>query len=502
VELYEQIRKAHEREKLSIHELARRFGTHRRYVRQALESAVPAPRKSPDRVSPVLGRYHATIDAWLVADRDAPRKQRHTAHRVWERLVEEQGARVAESTVRDYVRQAKKRLALNPVEVTVPQHHELGAEAEVDFGSISVYLGDVLTEVELFVMRMSASGKAYRHAYGNEAQEVFLDGHVRAFEEFGGVPGRIRYDNLKTAVVKVLQGRSRVESERFVALRSHYGFESFFCRPGLVGAHEKGGVEGEIGRFRRRRLVPVPRVSSLAELNELLHGAVVADDARHIDGRFMTVAEHFALEVPTLRLLPESFDVGLDLNCRVDTKARVCVRQNFYSVPVRYAGRRLPVRLGAESLDVMDGSSVVARHARAMGRKNETLVLDHYLEVLVRKPGALMNATALVAARASGAFTPVHQRFWDISRRRLGDGGGTRALIEVLLLHRSVPAAAVLVGMERALGAGSVDPAVVAIEARRVMDATPAPVVPIGALARFDRPPPTLDDYDGLLEAR
>ncbi len=228
-------------------------------------------------------------DSDVIADRTAPRKQRHTARRVWERLVEEHDVKVAESTVRDYVRAAKRRLVLDHVEVTIPQHHELGAKAEVDFGSVRIYLAGVLTEVELFVMRMSASGKAFRHAYGNEAQEVFLDGHVHAFESFGGVPSRIRYDNLKTAVVKVLQGRSRVESERFVALRSHYGFESFFCRPGIDGAHEKGGVEGEIGRFRRRRLVPVPKVSTLAELNAILHAAVESDDARHIDSRFMTV---------------------------------------------------------------------------------------------------------------------------------------------------------------------------------------------------------------------
>ncbi len=502
VELYEQIRKAHERESLSIHELARRFQTHRRYVRQALESALPPPRKVPERKAPVLGPYQKMIDGWLVADRTAPRKQRHTARRVWERLVEEHDVKVAESTVRDYVRAAKRRLALDHVEVTIPQHHELGAEAEVDFGSVSIYLAGVLTEVELFVMRMSASGKAFRHAYGNEAQEVFLDGHVQAFESFGGVPSRIRYDNLKTAVVKVLQGRSRVESERFVALRSHYGFESFFCRPGIDGAHEKGGVEGEIGRFRRRRLVPVPKVSTLAELNAILHAAVESDDARHIDSRFMTVAEHFAIEAPTLKALPEPFDVALDLSCRVDTKARVCVRQNFYSVPVRYAGRRLGVRLGAESVEVRDGPTTVARHARAMGTKTETLVLDHYLEVLVRKPGALLNATALMTARASGTFTAVHQRFWDIARRRLGDSAGTKALIEVLLLHRSLPSVSVLAGVEGALRAGSVDPAVVAIEARRAMEATLTAPTPIAALARFDRPAPTLEHYDKLLEAR
>ena len=103
---------------------------------------------------------------------------------------------------------------------------------------------------------------------------------MRAFEHFGGVPARVRYDNLKPAVVRVLKGRDRAESERFIALRSHYGFDSFFCRPGKDGAHEKGGVEGEVGRFRRRHLVPVPHVGSLAELNELVAAGDVADDRR------------------------------------------------------------------------------------------------------------------------------------------------------------------------------------------------------------------------------
>ncbi len=117
-------------------------------------------------------------------------------------------------------------------------------------------------------MRLSASGRGFCRANLNEAQEVFLDGHVRAFAHFGGVPGRIRYDNLKAAVVKVLKGRDRHESERFIALRSNYRFDSFFCMPGIDGAYEKGGVEGEVGRFRRRHLVPVPRVGSMAELND------------------------------------------------------------------------------------------------------------------------------------------------------------------------------------------------------------------------------------------
>ena len=104
--------------------------------------------------------------------------------------------------------------------------------------------------------------------YASQAQEAFLEGHVTALEVTGGVPWRqIRYDNLSPAVAKVLTGRSRAETQRWLAFRAHYGFEAFYCQAGPEGAHEKGGVEGEIGRFRRRWFVPVPRAGSLAELN-------------------------------------------------------------------------------------------------------------------------------------------------------------------------------------------------------------------------------------------
>jgi hypothetical protein len=332
---------------------------------------------------------------------------------------------------------------------------------------------------------------------------VFLDGHVRAFEHFGGVPGRIRYDNLKSAVERVLKGRDRVESDRFVALRSHYGFDSFFCQPGLKGSHEKGGVEGEVGRFRRRHLVPVPHVASMAELNDRLLAAAAADDRRFVAQRRITVAEHFALEAEALRALPgEPFDVAVVLNARVDRKSRISVRGCCYSVPARYTGRRVNVRVGAETVEVLDGASVVARHPRGL-KGDEVLVLDHYLEVLAIKTGAFPGATALARARAGGAFGPTHERFWTQARHRLGDRDGTRALIEVLLLARTIGPDALSAGIERALTAGSVDPAVVAIEARRASHDTVAAVVPIGeGLTRFDRPAPTTRHYDQLLEAR
>jgi hypothetical protein len=168
-------------------------------------------------------------------------------------------------------------------------------------------------------------------------------------------------------------------------------------------------------------------------------------------------------------------------------------------VPARYAGRRLPVRLSARRVEVLDGPQVVARHERAAGKYAEILTLDHYLEVLRYKPGALPGATALAQARAAGAFTPVHQQYWDAARRAHGDAAGTRALIEVLLAHRTLPAATLTAAITKAISSGALNPQVVLIDARRHAVGPVAPVVPIGALARYDRPTPALTGYDELL---
>jgi len=401
------------------------------------------------------------------------------------------------------VTRRRVELDLVKVEVFIPQSHEPGAEAEVDFGELYATIGGTLVKVWMFVMRLSHSGKAFHVAFATQAQEAFLEGHVLAFAHFGSVPGRIRYDNLKPAVIRVLRGRDRTESERFIALRSHYGFDGFFCIPGKQGAHEKGGVEGEIGRFRRRHLVPVPKVASLAELNELIAAGDLADDDRVITGRPVTIAAAFAAELAYLSPLPgEPFDAARLLEARVDSRSRVSVRQCYYSVPVRYAGRRLPVRLSATTVEVLDGAKVVAGHERATGKYVEVLTLDHYLEVLKIKPGALPGATALVQAKACGAFTPTHQRYWDAARRERGDAGGTRALIEVLLAHRTLPPTALIGAMGKAIDAAMLDPQVVLIDARREAGGQIAPVIPIGALARYDRPAPALASYDDLLTTR
>lgn len=399
----------------------------------------------------------------------------------------------------------REELGQRRVEVAVPQTHLPGAEAEVDFGEFWACLDGELVKVHMFVMRLSCSAKSVHYAYVSPSVEAFLDGHVRAFKAFGGVPGRIRYDNLKAAVIKVLIGRQRVENQRFIALRSHYGFDSFFCLPGLSGAHEKGGVEGEIGRFRRAHLTPVPVLADFAALNMAMVAADERDGSRHLTGRRETVSESFTVESPALNESPELvFDPTTITSARVDTKARVAVRNSHYSVPARLVGRRVEIGIGGMNITVRAGGQVVATHARAIKRGQEMLDLDHYLEVLLHKPGALAGATALVRAKAIGAFTTVHQRFWSTAQTSDGDAAGTKALIGVLLLHRTMSFASVLAGMNAALAVESTDPDVVAVEARRHRDQRQIPALaPTGTNDSPDiawvRPAPTLTAYDSLL---
>ena len=474
VEVFAAIRRDARVEGMSIRALAKKHQVHRRTVRQALESAEPPERRTPARVSPRLDPFKATIDGMLRADLDAPRKQRHTARRIHVRLIEEHGAtELSYSTVRDYVRIRRAQIDVEAgrrIEVMVPQEHAPGEEAEVDFGELWIILAGVKTKVFLFTFRLSHSGKAVHRIYATQGQEAFLEGHIAAFNEIGGVPTRhIRYDNLTSAVAQVINapGRERVENDRWVLFRSHFGFDPFYCQPGIAGAHEKGGVEGDVGRFRRQHLVPMPVVDSLDELNEKVAAWDAQDDKRRIGSRIRAVGEDFANEREHLAPLPdESFDPGRVLNPRVDRSAMITVRMARYSVPARFIHRRVRVSLRASELVIFDGRTQIARHPRVVTRGGQCVDLDHYLEVLKGKPGALPGSTALAQARAAGTFTPAHEAFWANARRRLGDAAGTRELIDVLLLHRSMAAGDIEAGLAAAVSVGAVSADVVAVEAR------------------------------------
>ena len=505
MEQFEQIRRDRDREGLSIRALSERHGVHRRAVRQALESAVPPAKRAPSgRGAPKLGEFGEVIDGWLTADLEAPRKQRHTAKRVWRRLVDEHGVEVAETTVRDHVRKRRRELGLAAREVFVPQIHAPGVTAEVDWGEADVDLAGARTRVHLFFMRSCFSGAAFSMASPVETQQAFLEGHALGFEWFDGVFAEVRYDNLGSAVKQVLKGRRRVESDRFVAMRSHYLFDSLFTTPGIEGAHEKGGVEGEVGRLRRNHLVPVPEVGSIAELNARLLSACEGDLQRRILGRPGTVAEQHAHERPLLRALPGRFDTSEPAIVRVDAKALITVRQNRYSVPVALAGLRVAVAVGAREIVVSHRGQEVARHERLHGRFQTRAVLDHYLELLARKPGGLERSLALAQERDRGAWPGCFDELWRALRARYGDSGAARQMVDVLMLAREHGPARLELAVRGALASGAIDGEAVALLARQ--DARPLPAVPLpgldARLAAHARPEPDLAGYDALIGGR
>lgn len=499
MELYEQIRREYEHGAGTIRAVARKFGVHRREVRKALASAIPPERKIPERERPKLAAAIPFIDEILGADRKAPRKQRHTAHRIWRRLRREMPAvDVAESTVRQYVRERKAALGLVGRETFVPQSYAWGSEGQVDWYEGWAEFDGEPRKTYLFCLRSMAGGGAFHRAYPHANQQAFLEAHELAFAHFGGVFHVLRYDNLKSAVKKILRGHQREETARFIAFRSHWGFESEFCTPGE--GHEKGGVEGEGGQFRRNYLVPVPKVRDLEELNLLLAAASKEEEDRVIAGRAQSIGAAMLLEREhLLPLAQEGFDLASLHFPTVNGSGCVRVLTNFYSAPLP-VGAAVEVKVFSAYVEVWHQGQCVARHERCYERHRQVLDLEHYLDVLMKKPGALAGSTALEQCRAQGRWPASYDRFWEVLRQRQGKQAGTRAMIEVLLLAREHGPVRVRLAVEQALELGCSDVGAVRylLSVKGLEQQPPAVPIPVGALDRYDRPQPRLEDYDRL----
>jgi len=499
VELFEEIRREYEFGIGTIQGVARKLGVHRRLVREALSDAVPAMKVSLPRARPRIEPVAAFIDAILAADRQAPRKQRHTAHRIYGRLQQERpGFLVAEPTVRRYVRQRKAALGLAARETFVPQSYPWGSEAQVDWYEAWADLDDERVKLQVFSMRSMASGGAFHRAYRHATQQAFLEAHELAFRYFGGVFRRLRYDNLSAAVKRVLRGSRREETARFVAFRSHWRFEAEFCTP--AEGHEKGGVESEVGRFRRNHWVPIPHAGDLEELNRDLLAACQMDEGRTVAGREQSVGT--ALLIERTHLLPlaeEGFDLVEVSFPLVTSLGCVQVKTNAYSVPVK-AGTTVEARLAAASVEIWYEGKRVARHERCYGRHQEILDLEHYLDVLERKPGALAGSKPLEQWRRLGRWPESYDRFWAALIERHGRSAGTKAMVELLQLGRSHGQVALHGAIEAALVLGCTDEAAVRhlVAAQSLEHARPA-TVEVGVLAQFERPLPTVGEYDQLL---
>ncbi len=499
VELFEQIRREYEFGVGTVKGVARQLGVHRRMVRQALASAEPPARKRTTRARPAMGPLLAFIDAILVGDRQAPRKQRHTAHRIYERIRSELPEyKVAEVTVRVYVRQRKHELGWATRETCVPQSYAPGQEGQVDWYEAWAELGGAPVKLQVFSLRGMMSGAAFHRAYRHATQQAFFEAHERAFHYFGGVFRLLRYDNLASAVKKVLRGHRREETTRFIAFRSHWRFASDFCTP--AEPHEKGGIEGEAGYFRRNHWAPLPQARDLDELNARLLAACHEDERRRIAGRDTTVgAAMIAERAHLLPLAEQDFELVEVAFPRVDGLGCVRVRTNLYSAPAP-PGKTIEVRLYPSHVEIRDEGRLIARHERCYERCQQVLDLEHYLDVLERKPGALIGSKPLAAWRARGLWPETYDRLLAQLIERHGQSSGTRQMIQVLSLIRPHGHERVRAAVEQAITLGCADAAAVRhlVEAVDLAHARAA-LIELDALSRFERPLPVMTDYDGLI---
>ena len=424
VELYVRVRRACMVEGMSTREAARVFGLHRDTVRKMLEYSVPPGyrRQSPPR-RPKLDPYHGVIDRILEEDRSLPRKQRHTAKRIYDRLRAEHGFTGKYTIVKDYVRERRRRTR----EMYVPLSHPAG-DAQCDFGQAKAVIGGVEQTVHYFVLDLPHSDACFVKAYPAETTEAFCDGHVSAFSFLGGVPRSILYDNTRVAVARILGDGRRQRTRVFSELVSHYLFEDRFGRPGK--GNDKGKVEGLVGYARRNFLVPVPSFPSFDALNAHLEERCLERMGRQLRGHRETIGQRMERDLEALLAFPAvPYDASDKHVSRVSSLSLVRYRTNDYSVPVAYGHMEVVVRGYVGDVVISCGTEVIARHPRSYERDDFVFDPIHYLPLLERKTGALDQAAPLAGWELPEEFGMLRRLLESRMGRR-----GKREFVQVLRL--------------------------------------------------------------------
>lgn len=467
MEIYGRVRRAVRVEGRSQRAVAREFGLSRETVRKMLQYAVPPgyQRQQPIK-RPKLGPWLGVIDAILNDDKQRPPKQRHTSKRIFERLKEEHGFTGGYTIVKDYVRTA----TLRGQEMFVPLMHPAG-EAQVDFGEALVVIAGVEQKAHYLVMDLPQSDDCFVAAFPAETTEAFLEGHVRAFAYFGGVPTRILYDNTRIAVAKRLGGEQRQRTRAFSELQSYYLFADKFGRP--AKGNDKGKVEGLVGYARRNFMVPIPRVSSWQELNAHLEQQCRKRRERRLRGHSETIGERFERDRAALLPLPAApYEACEKISTRVSSLSLVRYRSNDYSVPTQYGHRQVWVKGYVHEVVIASGSEVIARHERSYER--EVVVFDplHYLALLEQKTRALDQAAPLAGWRLPESFVQLRRLLEARLRKH-----GSREYVQVLRLLETFNIVEVTLAIEDALQLGTIS-----FDAVRHL-----------LLCRIERRPPRLD---------
>jgi transposase len=452
VDQYSYIRTAHRVYGKKIKQIARETGHSKNTIKKVLRGEYSGYKPRFEQPYPVLGPFLDIIDQWLKDDKRQPKKQRHTAVRVFTRLRAEHDFQGAETTVRRYVREAKLRLGVGAPQVFIPSDPQAGVEGEVDWGRCLAILGGIETWLKLFCMRSKFSGKHFVRCYPWERQQALFDGHIRGFSFFGGVFPILIYDNLTTAVQKILCGKNRILQESYDKFRGYYNFVPRFCNRGQ--GHEKGGVEGLVGYARRNYMVPVPVADSLQDLNKRLLQACLAYGDHRIAGRQHTVNELYEEENGYLLSLPDIPFSNLETTGgKADKYATVVVDKNRYSVPSPYAYFKVNVVLHVDRVEIFYGSKKIASHDRLYGNNKWSLLPEHYLELIAQRPQAFESARVIRQWRPSWPFCL--EQLLEKFCQKQGHTKGIKDFVSVLMLYKDHAAADIESAIETALSSGT-----------------------------------------------
>jgi transposase len=466
--------------------VARELGLSRTTVGKYVDAAMPVRKaEAGPRPRPVWEKVGGRVEALLTESRQwTGGKQRLTATRL-HGLVVAEGHQVGVTVIKAAMAEWKRRRR----EVFVPLTYRPGDLAEVDFFEVLVDVAGTRHKAWLFLMRLMYSGRDFAWIYERQDQISFLDGHVRAFAHFDGVPARVAYDNLRAAVVRILVGGARTLTPRFSALASHYLLEACFCRPGE--GHDKGGVEGRGQAVRQQALVPIPSGPTLVGINTALLAQMDARLATTRDAAGQTIGARFAEEQRLFRVVPTPFASEATTLATVTPRALVRLEGAAYSVWTRWAGLDLVVRVGPSTVTIVGRDGTCVSHPRVrFGQRS--IDYRHYLAELARKPQAVRQVLPDLLRDLGAPFPAI----WDQLHAAHGPRDAARLFAKVLGQLDTHGAGVVVPALTVALATGT--PLLLALTPASARDCLAPDAVP-ARLRDLDIPSGCAADYDGWL---